>query len=97
MVFNASRPFCVLSAQWDVHCVRPVLPGRFRVWVTVWVISCIAKIIIPTAFTVIVIYYAAIYPVLFNLSIASSMRVSEYFSPLILITPCFTVETSLAF
>ena len=37
MVFNAFRPFCILSAQWGIHYVRPILPGRFRVWVTVWV------------------------------------------------------------
>lgn len=34
---NAFRRFCVLSAQWAIHCVRPILPGRFRIWVMVWV------------------------------------------------------------
>ena len=37
MVFNAFRPFCVLSARWAIHCVRLYPPAFFRVWVTVWV------------------------------------------------------------
>ena len=94
---NAFRRFCALSVQWNVHCVRPILPGRFRVWVTVWVRRCIVKIIIAAFTTIVIFNYAVIYPVLFSLFIASSMRVSEYFSPLILITPCFTAETSFAF
>ena len=64
------------------------------------ILKAIGSVISQTiaAFTTIVIFnYAVIYPVLFSLFIASSMRVSEYFSPLILITPCFTAETSFAF
>ena len=37
MLSNAFHPFCALSAQWNVYCVHPKLPGCFRVWVTVWV------------------------------------------------------------
>lgn len=37
LLSSAFRPLCVLSSQGDVRCLHSVLPGRFRVWVTVWV------------------------------------------------------------